>query len=280
MPDKARLDPRWWNQNRPACLSKSAVDKPLSDYVRISQALEKSGEVNAYFKAVSSLKSAIAKDQQTAKKAKDKEAVRMLAEMEKLAHEQTRQREVHLTLKSDLSVKGLSGVAGAGPPPRSDQPAPELVNGGERGWQILRDNKPVGSAKSKSCQALPKQVKATELTGWKTEKADWTCALKNERNEVTVEIDFHLQYRWNGQTPTANGLFLADFGIWADAKIPWGYTVNVEASVDGAPFNSGARDAVVAAIGLVVTVRVATPLKSSTQKWLIVCHGNRQREIK
>ncbi len=281
MPDAARLDPRWWKQNRPECLSKSAVEKPLNDFVKISRSLEKSGNVTHYFKAVSTLKSAIAKDQQTAKKAKDKEAIKLLSDLERLAHEQTKEREGHLTLKSDLVVKGLSGTSGVKVEARpGSNTAVEIVNGGDSRWQIIKDNAPVGSAKNKSCQAVPKRVPERTLEGWNTETADWTCTLKNERNVVAVTLNFHLQYRWNGQSTESGGVFLTDCKVWADANVQWGYTVNVEAAVQGRPFNSGSRDAPVGAIRLGVSVSVATPLKTSTKRWTIICHGNKKRDVK
>ncbi len=280
MPDKARLDPRWWNKNRPACLGKSAVDKPLGEFVRISEGLEKSGQVNEFFKAVSSLKSAIAKDQQTAKKAKDKDAVRLLSELENLAHEFSHEREVHLTLKSDLSWSGLSNVPGISIPPRTGQGAVEFVNRGDTDWVVVKNSRAIASARANACQALPKNVRPADLTEWKTERADWTCSLTNERNEEAVKIDFHLRYQWNGQSATIGGLFLNDFGVWADVKVLWGYSVDARAAVACSPYNAGSSDAVDAAIGLAVSVRVATPLESSTKRWTIVCHGNRARELR
>ncbi len=279
MAQKVRLDPTWWKKNGPDSTSRSAVENALKDFSKCRDAIVKSGDARSYFKSVGRLKSAIAKVQQEVKKGKDKNVQELLAEMETLADEQTKGTEGHLTIKSD-SVKGLSGVSGVKAPSADPQDPITLVNGLDRAWSIVKDGKPDGAAKRRSCQAIPKGMSAKNLSGWKAETTSWSYVVKNRLNENAVELRFQLRYRWNGQSDTTKGLFLTDCGVWADANTMWGYTVSVEASVKGQPFNSGSRKAVVGAIPLLISINVSTPMKSFTKEWLITCHGNRQRDLK
>jgi hypothetical protein len=104
--------------------------------------------------------------------------------------------------------------------------------------------------------------------------------VRNRVQEEAVGLQFHLRYQWNGQTSSAPGLYLTDFGLWADARIGWGYLVDVEAHQQRPPFDAGSGGFTVGALPLCVTVRISTPMQSITKEWVITCHGNRRLEVR
>lgn len=282
MATHAKLDLPWWKKHRQPCLSKSAVDKALADFAKANRSLQTSGDAIGYFKAIGGLKSAISKDQQTARRAKDKDAISLLAEMEKLVHAATKSREGHLTPNATFATSGLTKV---GPvrvePSRSAADFNDvIVNNGDRAWQLMKGNNAVSAAKSKSCQAVPKKA-AKSLADWKTEKLTWSCMLKSVTNVSVAALKFQLEYQWNGQASSTNGVYLKDYRIWVvDSRIVWGYTLNVDANVTGKPLNSGTRTSAVGAIAVNVKVQVSTPLDKLEKSWTITCHGNKRRDVK
>ncbi len=60
MAEKVRLDPTWWKKHAPESLRKGAIEKALKDFSKCSDSLKKSSNARSYFKAVSTLKSAVA----------------------------------------------------------------------------------------------------------------------------------------------------------------------------------------------------------------------------
>ena len=284
MASKAQLSPQWWKKSCPASLEKSAVERALVDFAKVRKTIERSGDAKGYFKAVGTLKSAIAKDHQTARKAKDKAAQTLLKDLEKTVHQETRSIEDHLTLKTDFSHKGLSAKSGVRSVPSgsssSSRPTATIVNRGDRAWRIITANRSVSSAKSKSCEAIPKSLAASDLSSWKSERVAWQMVVNNQSGAGVVQLDFQLQYQWNGQSDRIPGLFLTDCRLWGKADVPWGYTLDVDLQVNGQPFNSGSRDSPVGAVRLVLMTRVATPLRSVSDQLQVICHGNGKREIK
>jgi len=161
-----------------------------------------------------------------------------------------------------------------------DSAVDSIINGLSKGWDIIKDGKPVSSAKTTFCQAVPGNIPFNKLYGWRNETAQWGFTMQNHLGMTVVDVELQLDCLWNGQAPTARGLFLNNFAVWCKSiDLDWGWSVDVNATVTGNPFNSGSRDAPVGAIPLVVSVQASSPLMSTTKSWKITCHGNGARDV-
>lgn len=278
---RARLDSLWWKKNRPDALKNGALESALDEFAKVNRNLERSGDVGAYFKAISKLKSAIAKDSKILRKAKDSAGLRLLSDLEKQAHSESQAKQKQLTIKSGLVMSGLSGTSGGKVrESNSDTDLSQLVNQQDRGWTIIKSNQSVSNAKSKSCQAVPKSVSARELVDWNTEQFSWSGAVRSQGNATPLAIQLKLQYDWGGHPSESGGAFLNNCRLWVtELRVPWGYTIDGQVQV-GKPYNAGSRTAPVGAIPLKLTIDVVTSLDKSSDAWTIHCHGNKKREIK
>jgi hypothetical protein len=292
----AQLDATWWKKNAPDSLADGEVAVALGTYSRNKSQLEKNGDVKAFTKSVEDLKKSIQKEQQSAKKAKDKEGEKLLSDLGTLAEEEMKQTDGHLKTKSEsgapaaeggqkiaLAAEANGATAASGGNPGKDggggaDVAGAIINGLDKAWSIVKDGAPQSSAKRSACQAVPDNVKFTDLSGWQQRSAEWKYKRTNLLGVDTVKLDFHLSYRFGGQTSSVPGVFLTDYGVYADAEVLWGYSVDVDANARN-PFNSGSRDSAVGAIELLLTVQSKTVLENITKNWQITCHGNGKRDV-
>src|ERR1700722_1099133 len=109
---KAQLDPDWWKQNAPKSIKDGEVHDALAEVAKHGANLEKSGDPSVYLKALDKLKAAIGKDEATANKAKDKDALALLADLKKAHGEGRGNTEGSLKLKGQGTVKGFSAKSG------------------------------------------------------------------------------------------------------------------------------------------------------------------------
>jgi hypothetical protein len=295
---KAQLDPTWWKKNAPQSLAAGAIGGALGNFSKIKASLEKNGDVKSFTKCVEDLKKAIGKDQQSAKKAKDKEGEKILLELASLADEAKQQAEGHLEIKSasgapsseggqKIALAALAkgakaasedGGKGGKPGGGGADAVGAIVNALDKAWQIVKDGAPQSSAKRSACQAVPDNVAFTDLYGWQQRATEWQYKATNKLGIDTVVLDFKLSYRYGGQTDAFPGVFLTDYGVYADAEVLWGYSVDVDANARN-PHNSGGRDSAVGAIELLLSVQTKTVLKNATTNWQITCHGNGKRDV-
>jgi hypothetical protein len=113
---KVELDPNWWKKNAPKSIASGQVTAALAEVVKRKD-IEKSNDHKGYWKALDLLNAAAAKDEQLAKKANDKAAIALLAELKKTSAESRGQTEGHLKFKGDFVVKGASSKSGVAVPP-------------------------------------------------------------------------------------------------------------------------------------------------------------------
>jgi hypothetical protein len=290
----AVLDPTWWKKNAPASLANGDIGTALGSFSKNKAQLEKGGDVKGFTKSVEDLKKTIQKEQQAVKKAKDKEGERVLDDLNSLADEEMKQTEGHLKTKSESGAPAAEGgqkialAAEAGDAKLASDEASEkdggsdvagtIINALDKAWSIVKDGAPQSSAKRSACQAVPDNVKFTDLSGWQQRSTEWQYKRTNGFGVDTVVLDFHLSYRYGGQTDSVAGVFLTDYGVYADAEVLWGYSVDVDANARN-PFNSGSKTSAVGAIELLVTVQSKTVLENITKNWQITCHGNGKRDV-
>jgi hypothetical protein len=298
------LDTSWWKKNATESIANGEVQKALADLAKLKADLGKGSDPTAYLKGLEKLvKTAIPKDEAAAKKGKDKDSGKVLAQVKSEAEDQL--KNVH---KSALTLVSLAGTgalpAGQGgvsvPTPEgggdnsakasAKSAAPggggvsvdEIVNLGKAAWEIVKDNRPNATAKSAYCQAMPskKQLSWEELAGWKTSSQDWQRAWQTKLSEWTggsanIVIKFHLEYDWNGQSKKAAGLFLNNFTVWCrSVDAPWGISVDVDATTQGAPKNIGTQAKPVGAVQLRVALQVKSLLQVATEQIGLTCGGD------
>jgi hypothetical protein len=156
-----------------------------------------------------------------------------------------------------------------------------IVNGLQTGWEIVKDNKPMASAKTSFCRAIPGNIEFNKLYGWKPDSVSWGFEMENLWGITVVDVDFELDCLILGQTDSVRGLFLNNFNVWCKRiDVLIGFKVDVDATVVGGPFNStGDKSAAVGAITLMVSVQVSGMFQNKTKSWRITCHGNGKRDV-
>ncbi|MCI0683374.1 MAG: hypothetical protein L0Y71_14820 [Gemmataceae bacterium] len=304
-----QLDPAAWKKNAPASIKTGEVHKALEELAKAKTNLKKEKDPANFFKALEKIaKTAVAKDEQTAKKQNDKEALKALAEIKKAAEAGRGDTEELLLTGDEGDSTNPSGQSGI--------PVPEVRGGGDamamsdrsgeggsgggaaaavttivntlkEAWAIVKDNAPDATAETTYCQAMPEksQLAWEELYGWKKAADKWSFQYKTKFYRTfgfgpTVDIDFELGYLWGGRSDKAPGLFLNNYTVWCKSiDVPWGWTVHVDAKTGGKPFNSGSRDKPVGAIELRVSVKYGTKLTSKSKAWAITCAGDGSRQV-
>jgi hypothetical protein len=87
---KPELDPNWWKKNAPKSIADGAAQHALAEIAKHGGGdPEKMANPKGFFTALDNLMAAIAKDEQTAKKATDHAALTMLADLKKV-HAETK----------------------------------------------------------------------------------------------------------------------------------------------------------------------------------------------
>lgn len=140
----------------------------------------------------------------------------------------------------------------------------EIINIGEKIWKIIEDNRAVLNTNSLFGNALPKGAKsAAELDGFsELEKKSYRLHGKNLYGVTVYDVTYSIFHRWGGNYH-GKGKYLSNVGIVpVDVQVLWGYTVDV--SVESTePVNVGSNTSPVASMGLILKMRVATPLKAA-----------------
>ena len=157
-----------------------------------------------------------------------------------------------------------------------------IVNLGKFGWELIKDNKPVASAQTSYCQAMPakNQLAWEELAGWKTQSFTWPYKMNTYLDNwlgmhPSIDIEFYGEYQYLGESKTVPGQFLNNFTVWCkkcDVDIPW--KVNVNAAIVGNPHNIGSHDKPVGAIQLRVMLNRDHPTQALTTQWAFTCGGD------
>jgi hypothetical protein len=157
-----------------------------------------------------------------------------------------------------------------------------IVNLAKTGWEIVKDNKPSSAAQTAYCQAMPakNQLAWEELAGWKTKSFSWPFKMYTHLDNLlgmdpSIDIEFYGEYQYGGEAETVPGQFLNNFTVWCKkvhVDIPW--TVNVNAAIQGNPFNAGSRQKPIGAIQLRVMLDRNHPTQAKTTQWAITWGGD------
>jgi hypothetical protein len=162
----------------------------------------------------------------------------------------------------------------------------DWVNLAEKGWAIVKDNKADAKAKSAYCQAMPskKQIAWEDLKGWKTATFDWPFKMYTHLDDwlgmaPSIDFRFHGEYLFGGQADGTPGLFLNNYRVSCEVEnvdMPW--SVDVDATVTGAPYNGGSS-VPIGAIQVEVTLSYSQLTQAKTKVWRITCLGDGSRKV-
>lgn len=156
-----------------------------------------------------------------------------------------------------------------------------IVNAGKTAWDIVKDNKAQSGASSSFCSAVPKKLKFTELSGWKTKSGSWKFIRMTGFNTVAVEVELVYSFDYNGSTAKVPGAkFVNNFACYAkNVDVFWGYDVNINATVKGNPINVGTLEAPIGAVPLLVTATSSTVIRSASKTWLMRARGDGKMDV-
>lgn len=149
------------------------------------------------------------------------------------------------------------------------------VNTGKAAWDIIKDGKPISSAKSSICNAIPKGSKPRDLAGWKNKTGKWSFGMVNGFNSQVLDVELTWSFWHSGKLKDGPGLFVNDFCVYATkCDVEWTRNCAVNASVQGNPMNLGSHDKPVLSIMVLVTATYGGFLDSFTNTWRVRACGD------
>lgn len=293
------LDKKFWDKNKPKCLKKCELDKCIAQYDKtVKTAADKKWVgVDSILKDVAKIieltMKAIVKDMAEAKKAKDKKAEQTLKDLQKDVNKKKSEYDKYFVLgalESTTAKNSGSGSvpsaaiadAGGGKPGGAGGLAvvKVLINAADKAWGILKDGKPVLTTGSKYCQAVPKEFKFTDLSGWKTFSGSHSGSQKNFLGMKVIEFDLTLSFQHHGSSLSSGGFFLTNYTIFVKkASVLWGFTCDINATVSGSPFNSGKPAFPVGAIPLTLSIMTGGMLQTKSKGFKYTAHGDGKLEL-
>jgi hypothetical protein len=151
----------------------------------------------------------------------------------------------------------------------------QLIELGKKIWDIVKEGKPVVDYKNDWAGAVPKNVMWTDLEGFKDMTyGPFAWTFKNTFGSVNVNFKWHFAFACKGSYD-GHGAFLMNVGTAIEEiYAAWGYTVNVQATVDPNPTNYGTKIDPIAGLNVEVTMDVKTVLQSFTERCRVSIHGD------
>jgi len=144
-------------------------------------------------------------------------------------------------------------------------------------WEIIKDGKPVVNYKSDWAGAVPKGVAWNELEGFKDYR--WGPFGWDFNNILGMN---NVKFRWNfvwscKGSYNGHGAFIMNAGASiVEIYAAWGYTVNVQCTVDKNPINYGTKVNPIAGLAVEVTFDLRSVLQSFTERCRVSLRGNCQ----
>jgi len=156
----------------------------------------------------------------------------------------------------------------------------QLIDIGKKVWEIIKAGKPVVDYKNDWAGAIPKGVDWMDLEGFKDMSyGPFGWEFKNAVGATNVRFRWHFAYSCKGSYD-GHGAFLMNVGTAIEEiYAAWGFTVNVNATVDDKPTNYGTKIDPIAGLGVEVTIDVKTVLQSFTERCRVSIHGDCTAQI-
>jgi len=151
----------------------------------------------------------------------------------------------------------------------------QLIAIGKKVWEVIKAGEPVVDYKNDWAGAVPKDVDWMDLEGFKDMSyGPFAWTFKNTLGMTNVNFKWHFSYACKGSY-NGHGAFLLNVGTAIEEiYAAWGYTVNVNATVDDKPTNYGTKVDPIAGLAVEVTMEVKTVLQSFTERCRVSIHGD------
>jgi len=151
----------------------------------------------------------------------------------------------------------------------------KLIEIGKQIWEIVKEGQPVVDYSTDWAGAVPKDVGWMDLEGFKDMSyGPFAWTFKNTFGMTNVNFKWHFGYSCKGSY-NGHGAFLTNVGTGIEELYAaWGYTVNVNATVDPNPTNYGTKIDPIAGLNVEVTMDVKTVLQSFTERCRVSIHGD------
>jgi len=155
----------------------------------------------------------------------------------------------------------------------------DIIAIGKKVWEIVKEGQPVVDYKTDWAGAVPKGVIWSDLENFNDMTYGpfgWT--FKNAFGMTNVNFKWHFAYACKGSY-NGHGSFLMNVGTAIEEiYAAWGYTVNVNCTVDSNPTNYGTKVDPIAGLNVEVTMEVKTVIQSFTERCRVSIHGDCQAE--
>jgi hypothetical protein len=151
----------------------------------------------------------------------------------------------------------------------------QIVNIGQKIWEIVNANKPVVNINQPVAYALPRGLHCwSDLDSWKApETKSYEVSYANGFGSEVVKFRFRLQYTYGGGHKGI-GRYLTNVTVMpADLSVSWGYTFNAHVEAAQA-VNLGTAKDPMAGLEMNVLWKVDTVLKSSQGSFHFFVQGD------
>ena len=157
-----------------------------------------------------------------------------------------------------------------------------IVNAGKTAWDVVKEGAAKSGAASSFCSAVPKNLKFTELSGWKSKSGSWRILLENGFGQNVVDVELKYSFDYNGSSDKAPGaLFVNNFTVYSTkASVLWGYECDVSATVKGNPTNVGSKTKVIGAVPLLVSSSYGNMFKIQSRTLMLQARGDGKLVVK
>lgn len=159
--------------------------------------------------------------------------------------------------------------------PISDISIDQLVTIGKLAWDIVEKGKPVVNLNTDWSAVIPKGVNFDDLEYFTDAK--WTgfgWVYKNMYGMENVRFKWDFVFACRGSYG-GKGAFLMHAGTAiSELYSSWGYTVNVNVTVDNKPINYGSKIDPIAGMPIDVSISVKSVLQSFDNRYSVILKGD------
>jgi hypothetical protein len=151
----------------------------------------------------------------------------------------------------------------------------QIVNIGQKVWEIVQAGKPVVNIETPVAYALPRGLNCwTDLEHWQAPRTQvYEVSYKNGFGMEVVKFRFRLHYTYGGGKAEM-GQYLANVSVLpAELNVLWGYNFDAKVEVQPA-INLGSRENPIGGLELNVRWTVKTVLKESINSFHFFVQGD------
>jgi hypothetical protein len=151
----------------------------------------------------------------------------------------------------------------------------QIVNLGQKVWNVVEKGKPVLESKYTYANALPQGVRSSgELEGWSSLQAkSFRLHAKNGFGITVYDVTYTLAHRYNGSVGGKGRYLDAVTVLPQNVSLMWGYKMNIGANVIST-VNIGSKAEPVSGMTLELLIKISTVMKETEIRGLYDFHGN------